>query len=168
MSEINSSIPSGNWEFIINRNVVQHNAEISFSLKEGGGVTLNTGDTVTVIAVQQDGVDDTWPNLITPPSYEITDMDYIVGIDTFSVTEDNIYSFELLPVIYEGIDIPEGSFSIDGVYVFALLDTNLNGKPDEGEDIGFYWQQVLIFTIPATVNITDGVNTLDETVWFSD
>lgn len=168
LSEINSGIPSGDWEFIVNRHVFEHHAEIAFSLEDGGGVTLNTGDRVTLIAVQQDGVDDTWPNLVTPPSYDVTDMDYIVGIETIRVDEENSYSFNLLPAIYEGIDIPEDSFSINDVYILALVDANLNGKPDDGEDVGFYWQQFLLFRIPATVNIADGVNTLDRTVRFPD
>ena len=42
LSEINSSIPSGDWEFIINRNVFQHNAEIAFSLEGGAGVALTS------------------------------------------------------------------------------------------------------------------------------
>jgi hypothetical protein len=168
LSEINGSIPSGDWEFVINRNIFQHNAEISFSLEDGGGVSLNNGDLVTVIAIHEDGVDDTWPNLITPPSYDITDMDYIVGVQTMVVNEENNYSLTMLPAIFEGIGVGSDPFSINDIYVFALLDNNLNGMPDEGEGIGFYWQQFLLLRLPDTVNITDGVNILDKTVRFSE
>lgn len=168
LSEMENSIPSGDWEFIINRNIFQHNAEISFSLEEGGGATLNTGDLVTVIAVHKDGVDDTWPNLITPPSYEIMDMDYIIGFQAMTMNEENNYALSILPAIFEDINVPDNIFSINDVYLFALLDTNMNGKQDAGEDAGFYWRQFLLLQIPDTVNINDGINILDKTVRFPD
>lgn len=170
LSEIDASIPSGNWEFVINRTVYDHDASIAFSLEEAGGVTLDIDDQVIAVAVQKDGVDDTWPNLITPATYAITDMDYVIGMHTIIVTNANNYSLSILPAIYEGISIPDTDFSVDDVYVYAILDADRNGRPDEGEAIGFYWDRIWLIQwiyFPKTIDVESSVNTLDKSVRFS-
>ncbi len=57
------------------------------------------------------------------------------------------YSMELLPL---------SSFPVQNVFIFAILDKNGDGIPDSGDRLGFYADSTT--GVPATVTLTDGVN----------
>ncbi len=147
------------YELDLNRKFYAHNSAISYELELGamGTSDYQTGDDVIVVAVQADGI-----NIL---SQEI-DMNYVIGVDVVDIAFGTAFTMDILPAIYTGISIHD-PFSIDDVYVFAMLDNNPeNGMPDAGEWLGFYWRWVLVY-LPATFALDDGVNTLDKTVRFA-
>ncbi|HOM11502.1 MAG TPA: hypothetical protein PLV81_15280, partial [Spirochaetota bacterium] len=57
---------------------------------------------------------------------------------------------------------------IDNVWVLAVLDSNGNGKPDNGERIAFYWGYLLFYyPIKLPSPLGDGTTILNKTVRFS-
>ncbi|BCS95160.1 hypothetical protein DSLASN_07920 [Desulfoluna limicola] len=159
---VNSVVPlkNGNtdFRFQVNRLVVDHDASLVFTVQNGGGVTLESGDRLLVVAVQEDGVDNA--------TYRITDPDCIVAMETVTATGDinDAYAVPLMGALLQSIlNTP---FGVDDVYVFAILDENGNGKPDNGEPVGFYWSWILTF-FPKLTNLTDGENRLETTVRFT-
>jgi hypothetical protein len=157
-------IPSGGYEFKINKNFYSHTSSIIFQLEEGEvNGNYASGDRVIVIAVQGDGF-----NIL---SNEI-DMDYIIGTTTVEIDFDIFHRIPISPAIYQDIDV-YNPFAIDNVYLFAVLDNNeANGKPDEGEYLGFYYGQILLFPIPPiylyfpkTFDLSDGENSLPQNLF---
>ena len=160
---VNSFIPLKDGDtslrFQVNRELVDHDASLVFTFQNGGGVTLESGDRLLVVAVQEDGVDNA--------TYRITDPDFIVAMETVTATGDinDTYAVPLMGALLQSIlNTP---FGVDDVYVFAILDENGNGKPDSGEPVGFYWSWILTF-FPKLTNLTDGENRLDTTVRFTE
>ncbi len=156
--------PSGGYEFKINKIIYNHTSSITFQLEEGEvNGSYEAGDRVIVIAVQGDGF-----NIL---SNEI-DMDYIIGTTTVDIDFDIFHHIPISPAIYEGIDV-YNPFAIDNIYLFAILDNNeANGKPDEGEYLGFYYGQILLFPIPPTYlyfpktfDLSDGENSLPQNLF---
>ena len=159
VQEGENAVPSGGFEFAINKIIYSHTASITFQLEEGDASGhYETGDTVIVIAVQGDG--------FSILSNEI-DMDYIIGVTTVPVDFDISHRIAISPAIFEAIDV-YNPFAIDSVYLFAVLDNSeANGRPDEGEYLGFYYSQILLIPIPPvylylpkTFDLVDGENTL--------
>lgn len=152
-------VPSGGFEFTINKIIYSHTAAITFQLEEGDASGhYETGDKVIVIAVQGDG--------FSILSNEI-DMDYIIGVTTVAIDFDISHRISISPAVFEAIDV-YNPFAIDNVYLFAFLDNSeANGRPDEGEYLGFYYSQILLLPIPPvylylpkTFDLIDGENTL--------
>ncbi len=159
LQEGENVVPSGGYEFKINKIIYGHTSSIKFQLEEGeASGHYEAGDQVIVIAVQGDGF-----NIL---SNEI-DMDYIIGTTTVSIDFDIFHYLPISPAVYEEIAV-YNPFAIDTVYLFAVLDNSeANGKPDEGEYLGFYYSQILLIPIPPiylylpkTFDLTDGENTL--------
>lgn len=157
---INTVEPFGDWDFNVKRKIYNHSAEIAFQFDNGDlpdEYTLKTGDQILVIAVHKDGYSD--------PA--INDMDYIVAMSTVTYQDSSSwYSCPVSPAISESIPI-SSPFGLNDLYLFAILDSNKNGKPDEGEYIGFYWSWYILFYAPRLFNIVDGMNELDRTVRFA-
>ena len=157
-------VPVNGYEFKINKRIYSHNSSISFKLEEGNLPEGDyEGDNVILIAVQEYGYD----------SGNI-DIDYVIGYTTVILDFVNFKSMDLFPAINENITV-QNPFAIDNVYLFAVLDNKddiANGRPDEGEYLGFYWKLVFfIFYEPDMFNLTDGENVfsgVEETVRFSD
>lgn len=140
--------------FEVNRLIVAHDASLLVSFESGGRTTVAPGDQLLVIAAQKDGVNNT--------TYQITDPDYIVAMASVTVTEDtkDAHSVPLMGALLESIvTIP---FGVDQVYVFAVLDENVNGKPDSDEPVGAYRK----FIFPGTTSVKDGKNRLDKPLKF--
>ena len=133
-----------------------------FQIEGNAAVTPEIDDTVIVIAVESQGF-----NILTRK----IDMDYVVGMKTIIIGRDGPpYEISILPAIYSGIDVSENPFGIDNVYVFAILDdVIINGKPDEGEYLGFYGFRIPFTKIylPLTTNIHDEVKVLEGPIRFS-
>ncbi|VFQ46457.1 hypothetical protein [Desulfoluna butyratoxydans] len=143
--------------FDVNRRVVNHSASLAFKIQNGGGVTVNTGDALLVIAIQKDGLTIS----LTP---ELTDPDRIVAMASVTATGDADHTYAV-PVMGALLDeIIKTPFGVDEVYVIAVLDANQNGKPDTGESLAYY---PTMLSLPATTDIRDGINTLDKPVTFS-
>jgi hypothetical protein len=67
----------------------------------------------------------------TTLSFKSLDFKKIIGYTRFNKIDFSVdYQINILPF---GYDLP-----IEDVYIFALFDSNGNGKPDSGESIGFY------------------------------
>jgi hypothetical protein len=159
LQEGENAVPSGGYEFKINKIIYSHTSSIKFQLEEGEASDhYEAGDQVIVIAVQGDGF-----NIL---SNEI-DMDYIIGTTMVDSDFDTFHYLPVSPAVYEDIAV-YNPFAIDNVYLFAILDNSeANGKPDEGEYLGFYYSQILLIPIPPiylylpkTFDLTDGENAL--------
>ena len=159
LKDLQESLDADSWEFKINKTFYAHNASIAFELEDGGSVMAEPGDNVIVIAVQENGVTDT---------YMIDDIDYVIAMQQIVVSEAHHYSINILPVIFNGMNVPLNQFAVDNVYVFAIIDDNGNGKPDSGEPIGYFWKPfMLIGFVPATLDLLNGKNELPRTIKFS-
>ena len=159
--------PSYGWEFRLDKRWVEHAASVEFTLNDGGlplrldnngdGNKLDPGDRIILTAIHKNGVNDDWSGLI-PPNFLITDMDYILGMSTYTVTADpdERYVLDIYPMINREIDVQENPFLIEDVYVFSVLDENANGLLDKGEYIGYYWRlEVLFFYFPKIMDIRE-------------
>jgi len=155
------SLPQG-WDFSLNKKLYSHNAGIQFQIEGSAAVTPEVDDNVIVIAVERHGF-----NILT----QKINMDYVVGMSTITIGRDGPpYEIKILPAIYDGIEVSENPFGIDNIYVFAILDDNeTNGKPDEGEYLGFYGFRIPFTQIylPLTTDIDDEVKILEGPIRFS-
>jgi len=155
------NLPQG-WDFLLNKKLYTHNAGIQFQVEGSVAVTPEVDDRIIVIAVERRGF-----NILT----QKINMDYIVGMNTITIGRDGPpYEMTILPAIYTGIGVSENPFGIDNIYVFAILDNNeTNGKPDEGEYLGFYGFRIPFTQIylPLTTDIDDQVKILEGPIRFS-
>ncbi|MBU0994632.1 MAG: hypothetical protein KJ737_19225 [Proteobacteria bacterium] len=168
---VNIVTPNEGYEFRLNKKMYDHHATVSFALEDGDlpkamddngdGDKLDPGDQVIVVMLQKNGLNN-GSDLI---SLDLTiDIDYVIGMESITVNEDNAYSVNILPAIFEDITVAD---LIDDVYVLTILDENANGIPDKGEYMGYYWHIAWFLYLPATVDFTDGDNLLKRTVRFS-
>ena len=134
----------------------------------GDGNKLDPGDRIILVAIHKNGVNDEWSDL-TPPNFSITDMDYIIGMNTHTVTANpgQRYRVDIFPMINENIPVRETPFRIEDVYVFAVLDDNANGLLDQGEYIGYYWRLGLIFYLPEKMDIRANQSYFGESIRFT-
>ncbi|SCY29505.1 hypothetical protein [Desulfoluna spongiiphila] len=149
---VNAFVPQaeGNIRFDVNRRVIDHSASLAFKVENGGGVTVNAGDTLLVISIEKEGL------RILPPA--LTDPDRIVTMASVTATGDSDHTYAV-PVMGALLDeIIKTPFGVEEVYVIAVLDANQNGKPDTGEALAFY---------PGILDLIDGTNTLDSPVKFT-
>ena len=153
----------------LGRVLVTHESSLEFrlddsTLRNSLGVRLDPGEHVTVVAVYKDGV-----HIGQDP---VIDMDYILGFGSCTVPETgnsgHSYAMDLLPALDSRIPV-QNPFAIEGVYVFAIFDGNLNNGPSRNNYIGYYWKPYLLFfTAPREIaRLSDGVTVLDQTVRFT-
>jgi len=156
-------------DFKLSRVLVNHSASLRFQLDDTNlrnnlDVSLDPGEHATVVAVYKDGV-----HINSDP---VIDMDYIIGFGSVFVPESgnsgHVYSMDLLPAMDSRIPV-QNPFAIDGVYVFAIFDGNLNNGADKNNYVGYYWRTILIFYLyPKEITrLMDGITTLDQTVRFT-
>ncbi|HOW80915.1 MAG TPA: hypothetical protein PK573_00010 [Spirochaetota bacterium] len=80
----------------------------------------------------------------------VLDTDKIIGyVKTAKGASTTAYTMDLMPFV--------SSFPISNVFIFAVLDVNGNGVPDNGDRIGFYSNTD--DSIPTLVTLQDGANT---------
>ncbi len=153
----------------LSRVLVTHEASLRFRLDDSTlrntlGVRLDPGEHVTVVAVSKDGV-----HIGQDP---VIDMDYIIGFGSCIVPETgnsgHEYGLDLLPAMDRRIPV-QSPFAIEGVYVFAVFDGNLNNGPSQTNYLGYYWKPFLLFfSVPREITrLSDGVTVLDQTVRFT-
>jgi len=174
----NLLLPANGWDLTVNKIWYEHAASVEFILDDGGlplrfddngdWNKLDPGDHIILIAIHKNGVNDEWSGL-TPPNFSISDMDYILGMNTHVVTADpnERYALDIYPMINSDIAIQVDPFLIKNVYVFAVLDENVNGLLDEGEYIGYYWRQELLFFFPKMIEIPEDYAYEGESIRFA-
>jgi hypothetical protein len=150
---VNAIRTAANYQFAANRRMVNHSARVTYTLSNGS-YTMKAGDRLIVLAVQSDGVS---------ASYRISNMDSIIGMQTFDLTSATDFTHELsimtaLPGA-PGI-VATNPFGIEDVYMYAIVDTNKNGQPDSGEPVAYACVYVLIGFLPTTFDLVDGPQTL--------
>ncbi len=166
---------------------------ISFKIEAGDLEKYDVqAQPVTVFAVARSGVDDDWsftiadwPDLL--PDYGINDMDKILGMANIVVTDFyryytlNFFSFISDSLVKDSLN-PTREFdpvamTMDSIYIFAVLDSNNNGLPDNNERLGYYyktvWQNVKyvyypqFYGIPAYPLLNEITELDDKAVRFS-
>jgi hypothetical protein len=186
------SLSSG-WSFNLDRTIYDHNMGISFKIEAGDLEKYDVqAQPVTVFAVARSGVDDDWsftiadwPDLL--PDYGINDMDKILGMANIVVTDFyryytlNFFSFISDSLVKDSLN-PTREFdpvamTMDSIYIFAVLDSNNNGLPDNNERLGYYyktvWQNVKyvyypqFYGIPAYPLLNEITELDDKAVRFS-
>jgi len=156
-------------EFAPNRDYYEHNASISFNINKGTEA-IYEGDSIFLVAVHQDGVDNEG-TILDPPTFAVTNLDYVIAMLKTSYSNGNQYLLPVLPAVY--YELPVGNpFSINNIYVFAIHDTNDSGQPDSGDLVGFYYGTITLSFIPInnkpiTTDLDENdVNPLDKDVTF--
>jgi len=156
-------------EFAPNRDYYEHNASISFNINKGTEA-IYEGDSIFLVAVHQDGVDNEG-TILDPPTFAVTNLDYVIAMLETSYSNGNQYLLPVLPAVY--YELPVGNpFSINNIYVFAIHDTNDSGQPDSGDLVGFYYGTITLSFIPInnkpiTTDLDENdVNPLDKDVTF--
>lgn len=161
---------SGGYSFAIDRNFYDHRAALRVRLEKGAlnDSEFANGSKVILTAVHEEGSVGT--------GYAI-EMDKIIANANVTIHRDGnfsvFYRIPIMPAIHASIPvIANDEISIDNVYIFAVLDSNGNGKPDAGEKIGFYWRRVgfIIYVyypekLPNTMS--DGTTIPDKSIRFS-
>lgn len=112
---VNTAPLTDGWTFSLNKIYGANNAVVN------GTITGTDSGKVIIIAYNGE---------INSLDAEI-DMDKIIGnTEITKGTSEAPYSMDLFPFI--------NSFPVSDVYIIAVLDRNNNGKPDEGDKLGFY------------------------------
>jgi len=156
--------------FAVNRRYYDHNASVFFRIDCNGN--CGTGDDLVFGAITSQGVNG---GSGFQPTGNTFDPDYIVGLDTGVVQADTNYWYEMvfLKILRDQAGVhpnpsdsafPDGDFSMDTVYLFAVVDSNGDGQPDEGDAMGFYWEWYLfpIVRIPSGFTVFDTANVLGD------
>lgn len=129
----NTAPINGGWTFAVNKTYTTNSATVNGTIKgtESG----------KVIIIAYNGE-------INSLDAEI-DMDKIIGYtDVTKGASDAPYSIDLFPFI--------SSFPVSGVYLIAILDLNNNGRPDDGDRLGFYSSDSK--GIPTLVTLNNAAN----------
>ncbi|MDY6906466.1 MAG: hypothetical protein SWH61_17480 [Thermodesulfobacteriota bacterium] len=160
------------WSFALNRRHYDHNASVWFQVNCDGN--CGAGDDIIFGAITREGVNG--GSGFQQTNNEI-DLDYVVGLTT-DVVQGDInywYNMDFLTIIraQDGVhpnpddpSFPDGNFSMDSVYLFAVVDDNGDGQPDDGDAIGFYWEWLipLVIRIPADFPVYDTENILGDQI----
>lgn len=154
-------LPDG-WDFSLNKIIYTHESAIQFDIDTASSSAPQIGEQILAVAVEHNGF-----NLLT----QTIDMDYVVGLEQFRVGQDGPpYTFDLLPAIYNGIDVHADPFGIENVILFVIRENVAeNGKPDDGETVGFYGFPIEAAEdvyLPLTFNVGNGITHLEEPVIF--
>ncbi len=145
----------------IDRTIYDCSAQISFQITDKGALAPQTGEAFIAIAVERQGLD-----LVT----QAMDMDYVVASGRFLSNVDGPpYIMDVYPALYDGIPVSADPFAIDDIYLIAVIDSNDNGIPDEGESIGFSGIHIPLTQIylPLAFDIGDALTEAPHPVIFS-
>mgnify|MGYP000153290520 CR=1 FL=1 len=170
------------YSFALNRIVYNHNAAIRFQLEKGSlnDTQFANGTKVLCVAVYE--TQDIAQQFLQNGTYNL-DMDKIIATANVRVNRESgsnttvYYTMPVMPALHESIPATQnGELFINNVWVLAVLDSNGNGKPDDGEYIGYYWKPIEIGGIPIPFTyvpsklispLGDGTTILNKTVRFS-
>lgn len=169
---------NGGYSFSLNRTIYNHNAAIRFQLEKGSlnDTQFANGTKVIVVAVYE--TNDIAQQYLQYGTYNL-DMDKIIATANVRINKESgsnttvYYTMPLMPALHESIPATQDEqLFIDNVWVLAVLDSNGNGKPDDGEIIAFYWDRTWIFQwiyypIKLPSPLGDGTTILNKTVRFS-
>lgn len=169
------------YSFNVDRNFYNHASSIRFKMSKGDLSNSDLQDGTNIITVafydndpalqeENSEVQDTWNN------YKIN-YDNIIGTSTITIdgtlNEDYFYNIDILPLIHGDVPVQYNpDFSLNNVWIFAIIDENNNGRPDPGEKIGFYYKIITVFLVvkeeaPDCVQIFNSANGLQKPVRFS-
>ncbi|MGQ9843830.1 MAG: hypothetical protein ACUVRK_09715 [Spirochaetota bacterium] len=162
------------YSFALERTVYNHNAVIRLKLERGNATTTQFANGTKVICVAVYETQNI-AQLYSKNGYYEIDMDKIIAVADVRIAHDEgsditgYYSMPIMPALHQSIPATQdGELYIDNVWVLAVLDSNGNGKPDNGERIGFYWDYFLFYyPIKLPVPLGDGTTYLNKTVRFS-
>lgn len=166
------------YSLALNRNLYNHNAAIRFQLEKGSLNDTQFANGTKVICVAVYDTNDIAQQFLQTGAYNL-DMDKIIAtttvrVDRLSGSNTTIYyTMPVMPALLDSIPaLQDGQLFIDNVWVLAVLDSNGNGKPDDGEYIGYYWKRditTLWFYVPIKLPspLGDGTTILNKTVRFS-
>ncbi len=161
------------FSFALNRNIYNRNAAIRFQLEKGSlnDTQFANGTKVLCVAVYE--TNDIAQQFLQNGTYNL-DLDKIIASTTVRVHRPSgsttiYYTMPVMPALLESIPATQdGELFLDNVWVLAVLDSNGNGKPDDGERIGFYWGYLIIYyPIKLPSPLGDGTTILNKTVRFS-
>lgn len=122
--------------------------------------TWNYYDRIMLLALHKNGIK-------SDGSYALADdaIDYALGFTTMLAgNPGEQHSIDILPIVYDQIDVINQT--ITDVLLLAVQDKNLNGIPDTGDYIGYYYKIELNLPVPDLITITNGTTTLDMPVLF--
>ncbi|MDY6823064.1 MAG: hypothetical protein SWH68_04585 [Thermodesulfobacteriota bacterium] len=174
LQEGNNTVDPGqaDWSFVLNRRYYDHNASVSFRVNCNGN--CYAGDELIFGAITKEGVNG---GAGFQQNNNEIDLDYVVGFDTGEAQGDinHWYNMEFLNIIraQDGVHpnpsdalFPHGDFSMDAVYLFAVVDDDGDGRPDTGDAMGFYWEWLVIplVRIPADFTVFDTENVLGDNI----
>ncbi|ABW68493.1 hypothetical protein [Desulfosudis oleivorans] len=156
------------WSFAVNRRYYDHDASVFFQINCNGN--CGTGDDLIFGAITSQGVNG---GSGFQPTGNTFDLDYVVGLDSAVVQADTNYWYEMdfLKILRDQAGVhpnpsdpsfPAGDFSMDAVYLFAVVDSNGDGQPDTGDAMGFYWEWVIfpLLRAPSDFAVSDTANVL--------
>ncbi|MCX8124387.1 MAG: hypothetical protein N3F66_09505 [Spirochaetes bacterium] len=162
------------YSFALNRNIYNHNASIRFQLEKGSlnDTQFANGTKVLCVAVYE--TNDIAQQFLQNGTYNL-DMDKIIATTTVRINRPSgsnttvYYTMPVIPALLDSIPAKQdGQLFINNVWVLAVLDSNGNGKPDDGERIGFYWGYFIVYyPIKLPLPLGDGTTILNKTVRFS-
>ncbi|GAB4221310.1 MAG: hypothetical protein Kow00102_16070 [Spirochaetota bacterium] len=165
---------NGGYSFSLNRTIYNHNAAIRFQLEQGSlnDTQFANGTKVIVVAVYE--TNDIAQQYLQYGTYNL-DMDKIIATANVRINKESgsgttvYYTMPVMPALHESIPATQDEqLFIDNVWVLAVLDSNGNGKPDNGERIAFYWGYLLFYyPIKLPSPLGDGTTILNKTVRFS-
>ena len=161
------------YSFALNRTAYNHNAAIRFQIEKGSlnNTQFANGTKVLCVAVYE--TQDIAQQFLQNGTYNL-DMDKIIATANVRVNRESgsnttvYYTMPVMPALHESIPATQnGELFINNVWVLAVLDSNGNGKPDNGERIGFYWGYFIIYyPIKLPSPLGDGTTILNKTVRF--
>lgn len=162
------------YSFALNRNLYNHNAAIRFQLEKGSLNDTQFANGTKVICVAVYDTNDIAQQFFKTRTYNL-DVDKIIAtttvrVDRLSGSNTTIYyTMPVMPALLESIPATQdGEIFINNVWVLAVLDSNGNGKPDDGERIGFYWGHFIVYyPIKLPAPLGNGTTILNKTVRFS-
>jgi hypothetical protein len=170
------------YSFALNRIVYNHNAAIRFQLEKGSHDDTQFANGTKVLCVAVYDTQDIAQQFLQNGTYNL-DMDKIIATADVRINHESgsdttvYYTMPVMPALHESIPaMKDGELFINNVWVLAVLDSNGNGKPDDGEYIGYYWKPFEIGGIPIPFTyvpsklpspLGDGTTILNKTVRFS-
>lgn len=143
------------YSFALNRTVYNHSAVIRFQLEKGSLDDTQFANGTKVLCIAVYDTEDIALQFLQNGTYNL-DMDKVIATANVSVNCESgsdttvYYTMPVMPALYETIPATQDDMLyIDNVWVLAVLDSNGNGKPDDGERIGIFCIHIEI-TVPYT------------------
>lgn len=144
----------------INRRYYEQEASVQFSIDTSrlSRVSLQAGDQILVSLVQQDGLD--------PADFRSFSTDHVLGFNTIVLQDSGAGPYEVKVVPFQMPSLVQNPFNLPGVYVLGILDRNRNGRPDQGEPIGYVGSGSPVRPGPVPIDLQSGPNTPANTLKF--